>query len=97
MKSRDGIGTSAVGSSLRTRYLNLHVHNPTKPPRPDNLACFYVVWTLFIGSGGQGVHFWVSKSRILGLEKIYPKSVKRKKKLNFIKFLNVRFDTKVEP
>ena len=39
----------------------------------------YVVWTLFPGVKGLGVHFWGAKRKILILEKNAPKPVKSKK------------------
>ena len=35
---------------------------------------FYVVWTLFPGFWGQGVHFWGQKSKNMTLEKNCPKT-----------------------
>ena len=41
---------------------------------------FYVVWTLFTGFWGQGVHFWSQKSKDMSLENNCPKTSEKEKK-----------------
>ena len=49
-----------------------------------------VVWTLFPGFWGQGVHFWGQKRKNMSLEKIAKKQWKGKKKRTYKKILNLK-------